>query len=131
MVVEKELTIPEELVDVAKEYNLGWKTNKVTIRRLLHRDINAMTSQAVKIKLSQVAGTSTQSADVDPTLLADIKIIKSVVQAPWKAGDLNALADLPQPIVEWVQKEVDDFNTLAVKKKEKLNESSTEEPQTI
>ena len=114
--ITKDVQIPDELYEVCVSLfktNLPHKT--VTIKLFKAKDNWTVQKEALKVKSSNGINFS---ADIDSTLLQTATLLRGIVNAPWKVNDINELGELPQPLIEWVRQEFDDFNTISVKKKE-------------
>jgi len=119
MVMTKEVQIPEDIFELSnKEFETGWKTDKVSIKRFLREEIGKIEQASIKAKATT---TTDFSASVDCTNYRDVTVALGVTAAPWNINDLNAIKRLPPIVFDWVFKEIQDFNTLAAKKKENLN----------
>ena len=131
MGLTKELKIPEELFELAKkEFEVGWQDDTVVIRRLKYGDNLQIQKQAMKITGTPGAVAST-TADINPKEFQATTVLKGTVKAPWGAGNLPAILDLPPFIGEWVKDEIEKFNKLkSIKKSNSTNSPGGLEPQT-
>jgi hypothetical protein len=119
----KDIVIPEEYVRIAREeFEQDLKGGKVRIKRFVRGDLSKLEQECIKIKAS--SSSMTVSADVNSADYRDLTVVRAVVEAPWKTGDLNTFRGLPTFIADFLEQEVKEFNTLEVKKKEPLNISS-------
>ena len=116
MAMRKEIQIPDELMQLAKEeFEINWANNKVVIKRFLSGDQWQIQQDSMKVR-----GTSptNMSAEVNIADLQGLTIMRAVIEAPWILNDIKAVRDLPGPITEWLKTEIDDLNTITFKKKE-------------
>lgn len=119
MVLVKEIQLPRELYDLAnEEFDCKWTNQIVKIKRFKFGDSNEIARESTKIKTFQVGGEMKFNADIDPTEIQVLTLLKGIVAAPWQVGDKNAINELPPPVANWVLLEIETFNTVNFKKKE-------------
>ena len=119
MSLTKEIELPEDLLELSnKEFDCDWKDGKITIKRFRFGETNAISREAAKIRATNVGGKMVMNADIDPTEMQTLTLMKGVASAPWKVNDKVAIDELPSPVAEWVLVEIEKFNTLTFKKKE-------------
>lgn len=119
MVLVKEIQLPRELYDLAnEEFDCKWTNQIVKIKRFKFGDSNEIAREATKIKAIQSGGEMKFNADIDPTEIQVLTVLKGIVAAPWTIGDKNMVNELPPPIAAWALKEIEEFNTVTFKKKE-------------
>lgn len=119
MALTKEIELPEELFELSnKEFESKWEDGKITIKRFRFGDANAISREAAKIRATNVGGKMNMNAEIDPTQIQILTILKGVTSAPWKVNDKDAIDELPPPVASWVLSELEKFNTLTFKKKE-------------
>jgi len=117
MGMRKELTIPDELFNLAiQEFECKWANNKVIIKRFTFGDQVQLQQDSMKVKANQQVNIS---ADVNIADLQILTLMRAVVESPWGINDINSIRGLPPPIAEWLKEQVDEFNTIKFKKKEK------------
>lgn len=127
MGLKKELQIPEELYNMAnEEYEKGWHSDKVVIKRFLYGDSLAIQQASMKVK-AQLG--SQAIADFNISEIQTATILRGVVQAPWGINNISTVRELPPFIGEWVYEQINEFNTLSAKKKE-VSKTSLEDSQT-
>ena len=115
MAMRKELKIPDELFTLAnEEFEFKWINNKVTIKRFTFGDQVQLQQDSTKTKAS-INGANT---DVNVADLQLLTLMRAVVEAPWLTNDINSVRTLPPMLAEWLNKEIDEFNTITIKKKE-------------
>lgn len=116
MALRKEIEIPEELFNMAHdEFECNWASRKVVIKRFLYGDQLQIQQETMKVK-----GTSptNMSAEVNIGDLQALNLLRAIVEAPWQVNDINAIRQLPTPVADWLKDQVDEFNTITIKKKE-------------
>jgi hypothetical protein len=112
----REVEIPEDLMEIAKrDYEVTWLTKIIKIKRFTYGDQLAIQQEAMKVKANSISGVN---ADINVADLQALSLVKGVLAAPWQINDLNAVKALPPMIAEWLRGELDEFNTISVKKKE-------------
>ena len=104
----KELEIPAEWMEE------GWATNKVKIKVLSGREAYSVRDEASKVKISESGMEGNFSQQV--ALLS--AVTKFVVEAPWKTNDKAVIAELPEPILNWLQEEYAEMRKFPEKKNE-------------
>jgi hypothetical protein len=115
----KEVEIPKELFESAvNDYDCKWANGKIKIKRFTFGDANAISREASKIKASNFGGEIKLDANIDPTEIQVLTLLKGVVEAPWTVNDVGAINELPVMIANWALKEIEEFNTITFKKKE-------------
>lgn len=125
--MNKELEIPEELFKLANdEFGMNWKSNKVVIKRFLFEDDLIIEKETVKVKANFLGNIPSVNAEFDRGAQRIATIMRAVLESPWVVNDINAIKYLPSPVVLWVEKEIEAFNTIEVKKKEILKSLSEE-----
>ena len=104
----KELELPEEWME--KE----WKSNKVKIKILSGREAYGIRDEASNLKITDggIKGEFSQEAALIGT------VAKFVTEAPWKVNDRTTVANLPEPILNWLQEEYAEMRTFPEKKKD-------------
>ena len=108
--------MPVEIFEVAtKEYDQNWTNGRVTIKRFTYGDTVQLQQDSIKIKAGFGSG---MNADVNVADLQLLTVLRGVVEAPWTINDINTVKLLPPMVADWVKGELDDFNTISVKKKE-------------
>jgi len=113
----KEVSIPEEYMELCKtEFEIDLPSSKVVIKRFLRGDITRIQQECIKIKATSTSNNI--SADVNSADYRDLSVVKAIVEAPWALEDLNAIRELPPFLVDWLEKEIKEFNTIEIKKKE-------------
>ena len=118
MVLTKEIELPEELFEMAlKEFECDWVDGKVTIKRFRFGETNAISHEAAKIKATNVGGSMSMNAEIDPTQIQILTLLKGVAKAPWTVNDKDSIDNLPPPVANWVLAELETFNTITFKKK--------------
>ena len=118
MVLTKEIELPEELFEMSlKEFECGWKDGKITIKRFRFGETNAISREAAKIKATNVGGKMNMNAEIDPTQIQVLTLLKGVTKAPWLVNDKDSIDNLPPPVANWVLTEIESFNTITFKKK--------------
>ena len=118
MVLEKELELPEELYELSlKEFECDWKDRNISIKRFRFGETNAISREAAKIKATNVGGKMNMNAEIDPTQIQILTLLKGVVKAPWTVNDRDSIDNLPPPVANWVLGEIEKFNTIDFKKK--------------
>ena len=114
MGLTKEVTIPAELFTAAKDdWGMTWVTDKVTIKRMTFKDTLDIQNSAMKVKAT-LSGSSDVSINASEMQVQTI--LKGVTNAPWQYNDAIAVGGIPPFIATWVTKEIEEFNTLEVKK---------------
>lgn len=115
MAMRKELKLPAELLTLAnEEFECKWINDKVIIKRFTFGDQVQLQQDSMKIK----ANMQGQTADINVADLQLLTLVKAVVEAPWTVNDINSVRLLPPPVAEWLNKEIEELNTITVKKKE-------------
>jgi hypothetical protein len=115
MAMRKELTIPEDLFILAKEeFECNWINRKVVIKRFTFGDQVQIQQDSMKVKATAIS----QTADVNVADLQVLTLMRAVVEAPWLINDLNAIKSLPPMLADWLKQEIEELNTITVKKKE-------------
>lgn len=116
MGTRKELEIPDELYKLAKEeFDCNWNSKKVVIKRFKFGDQVQLQQDSMKIKSTQMVNFNAEVNIADVQILT---IMRAVVEAPWLINDVAAVKDLPGFIAEWLKQEIEEFNTITLKKKE-------------
>ena len=116
MVLKKTVEMPLEIFEVAvKEYDCDWKHGRVTIKRFTYGDTVQIQQDSIKVKANSGMGIN---ADINVADIQLLTILRGVSEAPWAIGDMATVKGLPPMVAEWVKNEIDDFNTINVKKKE-------------
>ena len=114
--ITKEVEIPQELFDLCvNHFKKNFPHKKVTLKLFMFKDNLAVQREAIKIKSNNGMNFT---ADVDSGTLQTATLLKAIVNAPWKVNDIGELGELPQPLIDWVRQEFDEYNTITVKKKE-------------
>jgi len=130
MGMTKEIQIPAELFELAnKEFDKGWEDDKVEIKRMLYGD--ELKIQRASMKIKGIAGQKILTADVSAPDWQAMTIFLGVTKAPWGVDSMQNIEALPGPIGNWVKGQIEEFNTLEVKKKSDSGDMSTESPVTI
>ncbi len=99
-----------------REIEIEWegKPAKVVIKELTYGERNDIRNESNEIKLM---GDSIQTK-VNMGRFQELCVLKSVVSAPFKTGDISAVRDLPIETGDKIYKEVDRLNHLSEEKKE-------------
>ncbi len=115
----KEIELPEELFEMSvKEFDCDWKDGKLEIKRFRFGETNAISRESAKIKAINVGGRMDMKAEIDPTQIQVLTLLKGVTKAPWAINDIKSVNELPPPVANWIIGELEKFNTLTFKKKE-------------
>jgi hypothetical protein len=129
MGMTKQIQIPEDLFELSnKEFDKNWTDDKVVIKRMLYGD--ELKIQRASMKIKGIPGQKFLTADVSAPDWQAMTIFLGVSSAPWGAGSMKNIEALPGPVGNWVKTQVEEFNTLEVKKKSDSGDTSTESPVT-
>jgi len=116
MGTRKEIEMPADLFEIATvEYDNKWASRTVTVKRFTYGDTVQLQQDSIKVKANQLGAVN---ADVNVADLQVLTILRGVVGAPWQVNEISAVKELPPMVAEWVRNQIDEFNTITVKKKE-------------
>ena len=123
----KELEIPKELFDLAvEEYDCDWKSNLVKIKRFTFGETNDISRKSTNIKMYQVGGVMKPDVNIDSTEIQVLTLLKGVAEAPWEVNNVSVVNNLPPHVANWVLRQIEEFNSVSVKKKGSTQDSSGE-----
>lgn len=103
----KTVEIPDELMES------DWKTNKVVIKRLTYQENLRVRDEASRIRISESGASGTVSQEAAALGM----LLKAIVEAPWQTKNVNVYANMDAGLGNWLTIEVNDFNSVQLKKK--------------